>query len=590
MSAPANQRRLAAILAADVVGYSQLMGADEDGTLSAMRAVWAEVFNPTVAAHRGRVFKTMGDGALCEFASAVDAVTCAVAVQAAMAGREGTGTGTPKIVFRIGVNLGDIISEGDDIFGDGVNIAARLEALAPPGGICLSAKVHDEVRGKIECGFEDMGEQAMKNIAVPLRVYRIRPAFGNIADQSAQTPPNKPSIAVLPFTNMSGDPEQEFFSDGITEDIITELSRFRDLFVIARNSSFTFKGRAVNLTQVGRELGVTYALEGSVRRAGNRVRITAQLIDCGTGNHIWADRFDGDLADVFAVQDEITRKIVGMLTVGLENDALERARRKPPESLVAYEHWLRGKRLLWTDGQDNLTARQHFENAARLDPDYSRAYSGLAVTWQMEALGFWNADDWRPFYGKALEYGEKALELDDADYQAHIAVAWPILYRGDYTRMKRHIDRAIMLNPNDADTLANASYLLSIYGDGPAAVACAEAAAKLNPRYPDWYEGFHATALFVARRYEEALVFRLRQPDYFIDSTFHGAAILAQLGRLADARVWADRAVGRLVGRFGGLERLPKSCLQIMLENNPYRLAEDRDIWTNALRLAGVPE
>jgi TolB-like protein/tetratricopeptide (TPR) repeat protein len=389
---------------------------------------------------------------------------------------------------------------------------------------------------------------------------------------------------------MSGDPDQEFFSDGITEDIITELSRFRDLFVIARNSSFTFKGRAVNVKQVARELGVNYALEGSVRRAGNRVRITAQLIACETGNHVWADRFDSDLADVFAVQDEITRKIVGMLTVGLENDALERARRKLPESLVAYEHWLRGKRLLWTDGQDNLMARQHFENAARLDPGYSRAYSGLAVTWQMEALGFWNADDWRPFYGKALEYGEKALELDEADYQAHIAVAWPILYRGDYTRMKWHIDRAIMLNPNDADTLANASYLLAMYGDGPSAVTCAEAAAKLNPRYPGWYESFHAAALFSARRYEEALEMRLRQPDYFIDSTFIGAAILVQLGRLDDARIWADRAVGRLATRFGGLARLPKSCIQIMVENNPYRLAEDREMWVNALRLAGVPE
>lgn len=590
MTTPRTQRRLAAILAADVVGYSRLMSVDESGTLAALRARWKDVLTPTVARFRGRVVKVMGDGVLVEFGSAVDAVDCAVAVQAALSALDREVPEQKRIVLRIGINLGDVVVDGTDLYGDGVNIAARLEGVAEPGGICVSAKVMAEVQGKIGVPFEDAGELVLKNIAQPMRVYRIGPAAAATPPAPAPAATTKPAIAVLPFTNMSGDPDQDFFSDGITEDIITELSRFRELFVIARNSSFTFKGRAVNVKQVGRELGVHYALEGSVRRAGNRVRITAQLIDCETGSHIWADRFDGDLADVFALQDEITRKIVGMLTVGLENDALERARRKPPDSLVAYDHWLRGKRLLWTDGQDNLMARQHFESAARLDPSYSRAYSGLAVTWQMEALGFWNADDWRPFYGKALEYGEKALALDDADYQAHIAIAWPILYRGDYARMKRHIDRAIMLNPNDADTLANASYLLSMYGDGQTAVACAESAAKLNPRFPDWYEGFYATALFISRRFDEALTVRLRQPDYFIDSTFHGAAILAQLGRLAEAREWTDRAVGRLASRFGGLARLPKSCMQIMLENNPYRLPEDRELWASSMRLAGVPE
>jgi TolB-like protein/Tfp pilus assembly protein PilF len=590
MTAPRPQRRLAAILAADVAGYTRLMAADESGTLAALRLRWKDVLTPAVARYRGRVVKVMGDGVLVEFGSAVDAVECAVAVQAAFATLNRDLPEDRRIILRIGINLGDVVVEGADLYGDGVNVAARLEGVAEPGGIAVSAKVMAEVQGKLALAVEDAGDIALKNIAQPLRVYRIGPA-----PAAADTPPPsaasaKPSIAVLPFTNMSGDQEQEFFSDGITEDIITELSRFRELFVIARNSSFTFKGRAVNVRQVGRELGVNYALEGSVRRAGNRVRITAQLIDCETGSHIWADRFDGDLADVFALQDEITRKIVGMLTVGLENDTLERARRKPPESFVAYDHWLRGKRLLWTDGQDNLQARQHFEAAARLDPGYSRAYSGLAVTWQMEALGLWNADDWRPFYGKALEYGEKALELDDADYQAHIAIAWPILYRGDYARMKRHIDRAILLNPNDADTLANASYLLSMYGDGAAAVACAEAAAKLNPRYPDWYDAFHSMALFTARRFADAWTVRQRQPDYFIDSTFFGAATLAQLGRLAEAREWADRAVARLASRFGGSARLPKSCRQIMIENNPFRLPEDKDLWTSSLSLAGVPE
>ena len=388
---------------------------------------------------------------------------------------------------------------------------------------------------------------------------------------------------------MSGDAEQEYFSDGITEDIITELSRFRNLFVIARNSSFTYKGRAVDVKKVGRELGVAYVLEGSVRRAGNRVRITAQLIDAETGNHVWADRFDRELADVFAVQDEITRSIVGMLTRGLEDDALERAKRKPPESVVAYEHWLRGNRLLWTDGQNNLDARRHFESAAKIDPTYSRAHSGLAVTWQMEALGFWNVDEGRPSYERSMAFAERALELDESDYQAHISLAWPLLYSGEFERMKKHIDRAIMLNPNDADTLANASYLLAMYGDTATGIACGEAAAKLNPRHPDWYPSFLSTTLFTAHRYEDAFELRRKMPDYFIDSTFYGAAMLAQLGRLDEARQWAQRAVERLSQRPGGARQAKKSCVQIMLENNPYRRPEDQQHFADALRKAGVP-
>ena len=589
MVGDAAQRRLAAILVADIVGYSLLMGKDETGTLDACKKLRSAVIDPCIAKYQGRIFKTTGDGVLVEFPSVVNAVGCAVDIQQAMADRNAGLPADQMIQLRIGVNLGDVIFDGQDVFGDGVNVAARLESIAPVGGIAVSGTVRENVGSRLGLHFEDMGPRTLKNIASPIRVFGVMRAPA-VAVSVAQAVPNRPSIAVLPFTNMSGDAEQEYFSDGITEDIITELSRFRDLFVIARNSSFVYKGRAVDLKQVGRDLGAAYVLEGSVRRAGNRVRITAQLIDTGSGNHIWAERFDGDLADVFAVQDEITRKIVGMLTVGLENDALERARRKPAESLVAYDHWLRGKRLLWTDGQDNRMARAHFEDAARIDPGFSRAWSGLAVTWQMEALGFWNAEDWRPFYGRALECAEKALALDDADYQAHVVIAWPLLYLRDFNRMKKHIDRAIQLNPNDADTLGNAIYLLGIYGDAAAAVACGEAAFKLNPRFPDWYETFQSTALFCAHRYEEAWTLRQKHPDYFIDSTFFGAATLAQLGRMEEAREWADRAVTRLAARFGGMDRLPRSCLQIMLENNPYRLPEDRDHFANALRKAGVPD
>jgi adenylate cyclase len=581
-------RRLAAILAADVVGFSLMMGRDEVGTLAALRDLRQGLIDPCIARSQGRVFKATGDGVLAEFPSVVNAVRCAVEIQQGLVLRNAALPTEQAMLMRIGVNLGDVIAERDDVLGDGVNLATRLEGIAPPGGIAVSATVRENVGTRLDLTFNDLGERALKNIAQPVRVFTVAaPSDPVLPGPLARR--EKPSIAVLPFTNMSGDAEQEFFSDGITEDIITELSRFRDLFVIARNSTFTYKGRAVNIRQVGRDLGAAYALEGSVRRAGNRVRITAQLIDTATGNHIWADRFDGGLEDVFQVQDEITRKIVGMLTLGLENDALDRARRKPPESLAAYEHWLRGKRLLWTDGQDNRQARQHFESAARIDPGFSRAWSGMAVTWQMEALGFWNSADWRPFYGRALECAEKALELDDADYQAHVVLAWPLLYLHDYNRMRKHIDRAIQLNPNDADTLGNATYLLGIYGDGAAAVACGEAAARLNPRFPDWYETFLSTALFAARRYEEAWVVRQKHPDYFIDSTFFGAAILARLGRLDEARAWGTRAAARLAERFGGAAHLPKSCVQMMMDNNPYRLPEDRAHFRDALLLAGLP-
>jgi adenylate cyclase len=586
------QRRLAAIMVADVVGYSRLMEQDEAATLSALRDRWKLVLEPVISAHGGRIVKMMGDGALIEFASAVNAVASALDLQRKMVDANRELPESRRILLRIGINLGDVVGEGTDIYGEGINVAARLESLAEPGGICISAKVHDELHGKIDAASEDMGEIRLKNIARPIRAYRIGSAAG---DRPAPKPgpvrkDDKPSIAVLPFTNMSGDPEQEYFSEGITEDIITEISRFRDLMVIARNSSFAYKGGAVSIAKVGQELGVAYVLEGSVRRSGNRVRITAQLVDAQSGSHIWADRYDREITDMFEVQDEITQKIVGMLAVGLEEDALERAKRKPPENLIAYDHWLRGKRLLWTVGQNNLEARRHFEKAAAVDPEFSRAYSGLSVTYQMEALGFPIASEAAIAYDNAYSAARKALDLDEADYQAHISLAWSLLYRRrDYEGMKKHIDRAILLNPNDADSLANAVYLLALYGDAERAVACGDTAMRLNPRYPDWYTSFYSTALFAAKRYQEALAARIRVPDYFIDSTFIGTAILAQMDRLGEARQWADRAVATLQATPGGRERAISGCIQLLLDNNPFRRQEDRDHFAEAMRKAGVP-
>lgn len=588
------ERRLAAILAADVVGYSRLMGQDEAGTLQALKKARAEVIDPKIAEHKGRVFKTTGDGVLAEFPSVVNAVACAASIQREMAGRNADRPDDQGLRLRIGVNLGDVVVEGEDLFGDGVNLAARLEGVAPPGGVAVAAVVHNQIGNRLDLQFEDMGEQALKNIDRPVRVYRAKfdgaPSASPSSARKVGPLADKPSIAVLPFNNMSADPEQDFFADGITEDIITELSRFRSLSVIARNSSFTYKGRAAKVTDVARDLGASHILEGSIRRSGTRLRITAQLIDAETGSHIWADRYDRELADMFLVQDEITRIFVGTLTMGLEADSLERSRRKQPESLLAYEHWLRGKRLLWVAaGQNSLEARMHFEKAGVVDASFSRAYSGIAVTYQMEAVDLLMGSTAPSAYDKAFEFADRALLLDEADYQAHIAIAWPCLYRRDYERMKKHIDRALLLNPNDADSLANASYMLAMYGDRMQAVACAETAMALNPRYPDWYAAFQSTALFTARLYSEAYAVRAKVPDYFIDSTFFGAAILAQLDRTADAGDWAQRAVARLKEQEGKAHRT-SGFIKLLIDNNPYRLQEDRDHFADAMRKAGIPE
>jgi TolB-like protein len=584
------QRRLAAILAADVVGYSRLMERDEAGTLAALIERRKTVLEPLIARHQGRVIKIMGDGVLVEFTSAVNAVACAVELQQRMAAANAGLADDRRVVLRIGINLGDVIVSGSDLYGDGVNVSARLQALAQPGGVYISGKVHDEIQHKLAIGCEDLGEQKVKNLAQPLRIYRViaEPPPANAADKASPLPP-RPSIAVLPFANMSGDPEQLYFSDGITEDIITELSRFRGLFVIARNSSFQYRDKATDVRRVARELGAQYVLEGSVRRAVDQIRITAQLLDAVSGNHIWAERYDRKLADIFAVQDEVTLNIVGTLAVELEDEALKRAQRKRPENLQAYDHWLRGKRFIWTAGQQNLEARRHFERAIAVDPDFSRAYSGLAVTYQMETLEFPSSADFRLAHEKALQCALRAVSLDDADYQAHVALAWTYLYRKEYDRVKKHVQRAIKLNPNDADTLANAAYLLAIVGEPDEGVRCGETAIRLNPRHPDWYPAYLAMALFNARRYPEALAARLQAPDVFIDSTFIGAAIFAHMGRLDEARRWADKAMGRLAVRPGAASVATDGYVQLLLENNPFCRQEDRDHFAEGLRKAGVP-
>jgi TolB-like protein len=393
------ERRLAAILAADVAGYSRLMGADETGTARVLREHRTAV-DPVVASHGGRIVKTTGDGVLLEFSSIVAAVECALAVQKLKAERNADVPEERRMLFRIGINLGDVLIEGDDILGDGVNIAARLEGIAEPGGICISASAYDHVRGKVDAEFADLGEQGLKNIARPVRVFRVH--FGGTAATArpALPLPDKPSIAVLPFQNMSGDPEQEYFADGIVEEIITALSRLRQLFVIARNSSFTYKGRAVDVKQVGRELGVRYVLEGSVRRAANRVRITGQLVDASTGAHLWADRFDGELEDIFDLQDRVTASVVGAIAPKLEQAEIERAKRKPTDSLDAYDYYLRGLASFYR-GTKRATseALQLLYLAIDLDPDFAPAYGMAAFCYVIR-----NSNNWKT--ARQREHGD----------------------------------------------------------------------------------------------------------------------------------------------------------------------------------------
>jgi TolB-like protein/class 3 adenylate cyclase len=432
------ERRLAAVLAADVAGYSRLMGRDEEGTLAQLKSFRKSLVDPAISEHRGRIVKTTGDGMLVEFASAVDAARCAVEVQRGMAKQNSVVPQDVRIEFRIGIHVGDIIIDENDIFGDGVNIAARLEGIAEPGGVCISDDAQRQIRGKVDITFEDIGLQNLKNITEPMRAWRLRidakstalPSPKPTIETAQPLPlPDKPSIAVLPFENMSGDPEQEYFADGMVEDIITALSRFKALFVIARNSSFTYKGRAVDVKQVGRELGVRYVLEGSVRKTANRVRITGQLVDSATGAHLWADRFDGGLGDIFDLQDQVTESVVGAIAPTVEKAEIERAKRKPTESLDAYTLYLRGLASLYqfANRQANDEALRLFNSAIELDPDFASAYGRAASCYVYAKASGWISGAANES-AAAARLAQRAVELGKDDAIAIANSGWALAY------------------------------------------------------------------------------------------------------------------------------------------------------------------
>jgi adenylate cyclase len=584
------ERRLTAILAADVAGYSRLMGSDEEGTLARLKMLRREVVDPKIKEHRGRIVKTTGDGLLSEFASVVDAVRCAIEVQREMAARNAGVPAERRIDFRIGVNLGDIMIDDNDIFGDGVNVAARLEALAEPGGICVSRAVRDQVRDKLAIPFEDMGEQQVKNIARPVRAFRIllteRAEGPSILPETAapRSLPDRPSIAVLPFNNASRDPEQEYFVDGITEDIITALSKWRWFLVIARNSTFAYKGKSVDLKEVGRDLGVRYVLEGSMRRAGQRVRITSQLIDTATGTHLWAERYDRDLTDIFAVQDDITSRVAAAIEPALSRAESQRVIAKRPEHMGAWDYCQRG---FWHvnkgTASDGKAAYGFFKQALMLDPNLADAHLGLAraliVQWN-----YGSVEDFAPLVRQARQSALQAVALDSENPQAQYVLAQTSHWAGDVGAAIGHASRAIELNENFALGHFYLGIGLSLDGRHEEALDAIDKGFRLSPRdsrASTWLAN-KARVLYHLRRYEEAIETALSarriQPHAYGSLVL--AASYAQLERDEDAR----SAFAEICTLPGGSAKTTRWYL------DRYSDPVARGHMAEGLRKAGVPE
>jgi TolB-like protein/class 3 adenylate cyclase len=592
------ERRLAAVLAADIAGYSRLMGSNEEGTLAQLKAIRKALVDPTIAAHRGRIVKTTGDGMLVEFGSAVDAARCAIEVQRGMAIQSADVTQDLRIKFRIGINVGDIIIDGDDIFGDGVNVAARVENECEPGGVCLSGNAFEQVRGKTSFVFDDLGERALKNIDRPVRLYAAQIATAPLtasANSSAEGKkpslpvPDKPSIAVLPFQNMSGDPEQEYFADGMVEDIITALSHFKALFVIARNSSFTYKGRAVDVKQVGRELGVRYVLEGSVRKSANRVRITGQLVDTATGAHLWAERFDGGLSDIFDLQDQVTESVVGAIAPALEKAEIERAKHKPTESLDAYALYLRGLAAFY---QSQLGNRQAYDEALRLfnsaielDPDFAAAYGRAAFCYVFAKINGWISVTPNEI-AEVKRLAQRAVELGKDDAIALAPSGWALAFVvRDLEVGAALIDRALVLNSNLAEAWNFGGWAKNYLGEPETAIERFARAMRLSPLGP-WVAGMRggtAYAHFLLGRYDEAASWAAMALQDNPDLQF-GLRVAAASNAMAGRPEQAYRAMARLRQLNPALR---VSTLKDVV--GPWR-AEDLSRYEEGLRRAGLPE
>ena len=586
-----SERRLTTILAADVVGYSRMMGEDEAGTRAALKQRRQDVVAPLVKEHGGRIFKLMGDGVLAEFPSVVNAVQCAVEVQNGMRAANAGLPANRQVVLRIGVNLGDVIVEGSDLYGDGVNLAARLEGLAEPGGICLSDTAHQHVASKLPHAFRDMGEQSVKNFAKPVRVYSIAGEGSSVVSGTAPgaasgvsyaeslSGRDKPAIVVLPFANMSGDAEQEFFADGLTEDILTELSRFRDLLVISRNTSSRYKGKPVDVKKIAGELAVHYLVEGSVRKAGNRVRVNVQLIDTENDRHIWAERYDRDLSDIFAIQDEITTAIVATLPGRVEAAMRDRVAKKPTDSMAAYECVLAGKlHHHRSTPEDNGTALRLLERAIELDPNYAHAHAWYGCTLgQSWVNGFAKDRDaaWKTMTSELAT----ALKLDDNDSDVHRILAAINVNMSKLDKAEYHQNRALVLNPNDDLIVVQQGELLTWLGQAEEGVTWIRKAMRLNPYHPERFWSHLGRAYFTGRHYPEAIEAfkKLSAPDHFQHAFL--AACHAALGDENQAKIHAAEV----------LKRQPGFTVAKYLATLPYKRPEDSAHHRDALLKAGLP-
>jgi TolB-like protein/tetratricopeptide (TPR) repeat protein len=577
-----------------VAGYSRLMGLDEVATARTLREHLTAT-EALVAKHSGRLVKTTGDGVLLEFTSVVDAVECAVAVQAVMVQRNEGIPQDRRMLFRIGINLGDILIEGDDILGDGVNVAARLESIAEPGGVCISGSAYDQVRGKVAFGFVDLGEQSLKNIANPVRAYAVADSAQGYGAASADTTtpplkkslplPEKPSIAVMPFQNMSGDPEQEYFADGMVEDIITALSRFKLIFVIARNSSFTYKGRAIDVKQVGRELGVRYVLEGSVRRVGSKVRITGQLIDVSTGAHLWADHFDGVLEDIFDLQDRVTSSVVAAIAPKVQQAELERSRKKPTESLEAYDYYLRGVALYPHRTKESTEeALRSFSKAMDLDPEFAAPYAAAARCYSLRKLYDW-MDDPAKEVAEAAQLVQRSVRLapDDAFVLGLAGFQTYWLFQ-DLDGGLALLDRARTFNPNLAILWGGAGFLNVCLGKLDAGIEQIEHAIRLSPFDPSmglWQHGIALAHFFAGRDTDAHLWATMSWRGVGFANTL---AILAASNAFLGLMDEAQKAIGRL------REVKPDWRISHLPEMWTIRRAQDRKRLVEGLRMAGLPE
>jgi adenylate cyclase len=580
-------RKLAAILAADVVGYSRLMAADEVATLAALKRHRELVFHPAVAAHNGRVVKLIGDGTIVEFGSVVDAVNCALSVQRSNGVLPEEALGQPKIVLRIGINLGDVIIQGDDIYGDGVNIAARLEPLAEPGGICVSSIVNESIGNRIDVRFQDGGDISVKNIDRPIRVWKWHPGAAPLAAAKSNAAKSEPSsatgsIAILPFTNMSGDPEQEYFSDGITEDIITDLSKIAGLTVIARNSSFTYKGRSVDVRTIGRELGVRSVLEGSIRRAAKRVRITAQLIDAETGGHLWAERYDRDLTDIFEVQDDVTRQIVDALKVTLSPAENARLTAGGTSSMDAYDYVLRGREILLGKTKNRETFEQStkfFMRALELDPNYPKAYAALSMAYNLDYQNRWS-DDPDSSLPLAKRYAEQAIEKDPNEPFARLVASWAAIFEKDLDRATSEVNTALRLSPNFALACSNLGSIHNYSGRPLEAIPMFERAIRLDPAFRAQNLHFLGIAHLLAGKYETAAAL-LRERILLVPGTDFSRVFLASalgyLGEVDEARrIWRELK-----------EINPKYSFREHFSRQPFR-QEDVERVADGLKKAGL--